>query len=85
MESRRAAVADRDFVFNPIRRPRPVVSVVWATRPHHTRSGKRLLAFRIGSDSVDVLVAGDHPRWVPAEMMLSEDSARRWLVEGFRR
>lgn len=81
----RVAVADRDYAVRPDRRPNPTVTTVWAARAHHTGSGKRLLAFRTTPDKVEVLVAGSPPKWVPAETMLSVDTARRWLAEGFRK
>jgi hypothetical protein len=81
----RVAVADRDDEIRPARRPKPTATTVWATRPHHTGSGRRLLAFRVSDDGVEVLVAGSPPRWVPAETMLSMDTAKRWLAEGFKK
>lgn len=83
----RAAIPGRDYgpvvPEGPPRRPRASARTVWAVRPWRTSSGRRLLAFRVRDDRVDVLVAGSPPTWVPAEAMLSEHAARRWLSRGF--
>lgn len=84
----RAAVAGRDYELVPAdpprRRRQPPTTAVWAIRPWRTRTGQRLLAYRIHTAAVEVLIAGSPPRWAQAEQLLSEHAARQWLMYGFR-
>lgn len=82
---KRVAVADRDYLVRPSGRKAPRVETVWARRPCQTASGRRLLAFRIQDERVEVLIAGSPPRWAPAESVLSVEAAKRWLTDGFSR
>lgn len=79
---KRAAIAGRDYTPATERSIAPP-RTVWAVRPWRTSSGQRLLAYKIRADRVDVLVADVRPQWVPAESVLSEHAARRWLLSGF--
>ena len=75
-----AAVPGRDYsLVAEVQRRQPPPQPVWATRPWMASGGRRLLAFRIRDDRVEVLVAGSPPAWVPAESVLSEHAARLWL------
>lgn len=81
-----AAISGRDFPPAPPPQPRPqgTTRPVWGHRLYRTAAGHRLLAFRVTAEGVVlVLVAGAVPRWVPAESVLSERAARRWLAACF--
>jgi hypothetical protein len=84
---RQAAIEGRDFppALPPQRRPPTTTTrTTWATRPFRTPAGYRLLAFRVTADAALVLVAtSGPPHWVPAESVLSERTARRWLAGCF--
>ena len=84
---RNAAIAGRDYpLATPALQRKPETATtpaVWAQRPFRTASGRQLLAFRIEDDVVYALQAGAMPRWVLAETVMSERTARRWLVAAF--
>lgn len=83
---RQAAISGRDYqpAYPPQRRTTQPTRTTWTQRPYRTAAGHRLLAFRITADSlVLVLMAGAAPRWVAAENVLSERSARCWLAASF--
>jgi len=83
---RAAAISGRDFPpAQPLQRlPQATTRTVWGLRPYRTAAGQRLLAFRVTSEgAVLVLLAGAVPRWAPAESLLSERAAKRWLVACF--
>ena len=84
---RNAAISGRDYpLATPAQQRKPETATtpaVWAQRPFRTASGRQLLAFRIVDGVVFALQAGAVPRWVLAETLMSERTARRWLAAAF--
>lgn len=69
----------------PPRTPRPQRIQCWAEKPLNTSSGAAR-AIRFDGEYARVLVERNGKRdWLPLDLVMNEDQARRWIKTGFPR